>query len=288
MKKIIIPVIASIILIYGCDKVDNPIPITEEAPIVSGDIIWDDSLFVESNSTLRKIVLEEFTGHTCSQCPTGSLKIEQLLTTYGDQLIPVSIHAGFFAQPYAAGTGKFETDHRTDIGEAFNNFSLFAPASYPAGMVNRIELNNKITNGKDDWETIILQIQNDVPKVKLNITSLYNDSERIIKEIIGTEWLNTETSNYKLQVYLVENHIIDWQKDGPTDVATYDHKHVMRKALNSDFGTVLPSSNIGDTDSLEILFQIPTEWNVDNCSIIAHVYDAVTYEIIQAEEIHIK
>jgi hypothetical protein len=290
MKKILIPIFASIALIYGCDKVDNPVPKTDDIVVIDTGIIWDDSLFVESNTTLRKIVLEEFTGHRCSQCPGGAIKLDQLVTTYGSQLIPVSLHSGFFAEPYPAGSGKFETDHRTDIGEAFNNFSLFAPVGYPAGMVSRREFNGKLTNGKDDWETVILDIINNdpTPKVKINITSLYNDSLRTIKETIGTEWLSSETSSYKLQVYIVEDHVLDWQLDGTSEVSNYDHKHVMRKALNTDFGTDILSSNIGDTATQEFTTIIPAEWEIDNCIIVALVYDATTYEILQGEEIHIK
>lgn len=289
MKKIIFLFLASTALIYSCDKVDNPIPKKDIIVIDPGGIAWDDSTYAESTSSLRKIVLEEFTGHQCSQCPTGSTKIEQLVSTYGDQLIPVSLHAGFFAEPNSAGSGKYESDHRTEIGEAFNNFGLFAPVGYPAGMVNRIELNGNITNGKDDWETIIQQIQNDAPKVKIKMYSLYDDSTRTIKESVETEWLTAEPNNYKLQVYVLENHIIDWQKDGTNEISDYDHKHMMRKALNTDFGTDIPSSNAGDIFTNEdLVFELPDTWNVDNCSVVALVYDATSYEILQAEELHIK
>lgn len=286
MKKILILLFVSTTLLISCDKVDNPIP--KKDIVDSGGIVWDDSLYAESTATLRKIVLEEFTGHQCSQCPSGSLKIEQLVTTYGSQLIPVSLHAGSFAEPTAPGTGKFESDHRTDIGEAFNDFSLFTPLFYPAGMVNRIVYNGNRTNGKDDWETIIQQIQNDVPKVKIKMYSLYDDSTRTIKESVETEWLSTEPNNYKLQVYVLENHIIDWQKDGSNEIQDYDHKHMMRKALNSDFGTDIPTSNSGDIFKNEDLtFILPDTWDAENCSIVALVYDATTYEILQAEEVHL-
>ena len=287
MKKILILLFVPATLLLSCDKVENPIPIADNVPVAG--ISWDDSLYVESTASLRKIVLEEFTGHRCSECPGGSIKIEQLVTTYGSQLIPVSFHAGFFAEPLVAGSGKYESDYRTEIGETFNNFSLFAPTGYPAGMVNRIELNGKITNGKNDWETIIQQIKDDAPKVKIQIQSLYDDSTRTIKEVVETEWLTTESNNYKLQVYVLENHIVDWQKDGTNDIATYDHKHVLRKALNTAFGTDIPSAIAGNTFTNEdLFFVLPEAWNVDNCSIVALVYDATTYEILQAEEIHIK
>ena len=286
MKNIFFPVLALTVLLFiGCDKVDNPIPYT--APVNTDGLTFDTSI-VESSPTMRKIVLEEFTGHRCSQCPTGAAEIANLVSTYGSQLIPVSMHAGWFAQPWAPGSGQYETDFRTNIGETFNGFGLYAPLSYPAGMVSRIEDNGSITNGQNDWDNIIQTIVNDVPKVSIKITNLYNDSARVIKEIVETEWLSTEPNSYKLQVYLLEDHITDWQLSGVNDIATYDHRHVIRKALNSDFGTVIPSSSIGNTDLQEFTFEIPIEWNVDECIIVALVYDVTTQEILQGEEIHIK
>jgi hypothetical protein len=261
MKKLIIPGLIFASFFYGCDKISTPIPLTDE--VETSGISYDTS-FVASSNTIRKIVLEEFTGHKCSQCPGGALEIEQLRVTYGTQLIPISIHSGFFAEPEAAGSGIFETDFRTEVGEALNTFGPYAPAGYPAGMVSRFEYNGNITNGKSTWDIIIQQIQNNTPKVKIGITSLYNDSLRIIKEVIQTEWLRTEPNNYKLQVYLLEDVITDWQKDGSTDIANYIHKHVLRKSLNSNFGTAIPSAVINAIDEQEFTFEIPLEWNVDN------------------------
>ena len=55
----------------------------------------------------KKILLEDYTGHKCGNCPRAAEKAEELKEIYGDQLIPIAIHAGFFASDFG---GNFTTD----------------------------------------------------------------------------------------------------------------------------------------------------------------------------------
>lgn len=40
---------------------------------------------------VKRIVLEEFTGHSCVNCPQGIVAIENLQKLYGDQIIPIAV-----------------------------------------------------------------------------------------------------------------------------------------------------------------------------------------------------
>ncbi len=53
--------------------------------------------FVPSGN--RVVLLEEFTGKGCTNCPKGSRELENLLTQFPNNLVAVSLHAGFFANP---------------------------------------------------------------------------------------------------------------------------------------------------------------------------------------------
>ncbi|MDV7402453.1 hypothetical protein RZS08_64120, partial [Arthrospira platensis SPKY1] len=64
------------------------------------------------------MLIEEFTGVRCVQCPAGSADIETYLAIHGEQLIAVSIHAGGFSFPFDESVHDF----RTEEGEALNSF----------------------------------------------------------------------------------------------------------------------------------------------------------------------
>jgi hypothetical protein len=277
MKKIFIPLSVVAFLFASCDKIDNPIP---DNFVDTEGIIWDDSLFVETSNTVRNFVIEEFTGQLCTFCPEGAREIERLDSIYTSQLIPISIHAGAFSEP---GNGA-PNDFRTDAGTAYNN--TFGVASWPAGTVSR--LNNASVTGKSQWEIDIQSIENDVPKVKIGLSTQYDDSTRTLRSIVNTEWLSTESGSYNLQLYLVEDSIIAYQLDGGNPINNYVHRHMLRDVINGTWGTQLPSSNIGDIDTQEFAIEVDAGFDKDHCIVVAHVYTvAPNYEILQATELHI-
>lgn len=294
MKKLFIPLIASIAILSSCDKIDNPIP--DNFVDLEG-ISFDDSLYTESSPTMRKVLVEEFTGHLCNVCPLGSKEIERLDSIYGEQLIPMSIHAGSFSITLtgidynADGIDDYTTNFAISAGETY--YSTFGVSSNPAAAVSRI--NNANITGLAQWQTDIDAIKNDVPKAKIGLSVLYDDSTRTVKAVVNTEWLSSETGSYNLQIYLVEDSIVDWQKDASNppplsdgNIQFYTHRHVFRDAINGTWGTPIPSSNLGDIDTQEAALVLPSNWDKNHCSVIAHIYKSgPDYEVLQVEELHV-
>jgi hypothetical protein len=280
MKKLFIPVIASLVLLASCDKIDNPIPDNSLVILNTEGILWDDSLYAESDPGLRKIVIEEFTGQLCTFCPTGAREIERLDSLYKDTLIPISIHAGSYALP----SNGAPNDFTSVAGTTYN--SQFSVTNWPAGTISR--LNQASISGVSQWETDILTILGVTPKVKIGLSTLYDDSTRTVKAVVNTEWLSTEIGSFNLQLYMVEDSVVAYQLDGGTPVNNYVHRHMLRYAINGSWGTPIPTSNLGDIDNQEFAFELANDYDKNNCIIIAHVYKpGPDYEIIQAEELHI-
>ncbi len=290
MKKLFIPFVSIIIALYGCDKIDNPIP--DDIILVDG-IMWDDSSYVESSPSMRKILVEEFTGHLCTFCPDGAREIERLDSIYGDQIIPLSIHAGSFANVPANGAGfdangdgtkDFTTNFKTPDGDDY--YTTFGVSSNPAATVSR--LNNANITGLSQWSIDINSIKNNIPKVSIGLSTLYNDSSRTVKVVVNTQWFNTVSGSFNLQLYLLEDNIVDWQLDNGVYVQNYNHRHVFRKAINGTWGSSIPSSNAGDSNLQEFALELPITYNKNNCIVVAHIYTAgPNYEVLQAEELHV-
>ena len=57
MKKTIFLITIFSLALLSCDKVENPIP---DNFVTTEGIIWDDSLYIESSPSMRKIIIEEF------------------------------------------------------------------------------------------------------------------------------------------------------------------------------------------------------------------------------------
>ena len=59
----------------------------------------DRYIKVEATKAERTVLLEDFTGQNCVNCPAAHRTIEALEQQYGSHLIAVSIHAGHFGIP---------------------------------------------------------------------------------------------------------------------------------------------------------------------------------------------
>ncbi len=290
MKKLLLPIFVVTLTFISCDKIDDPIP---DDFVGTDGLSFEDSAYVESNPTMRKILIEEFTGHLCTFCPDGAREIERLDSVHGAQLIPMSIHAGGFADVPAGGNGfdangdmimDYTTNFKSTDGDTY--FNTFGVSSNPAATVSR--LNNANITGLSQWEIDLLSIKNDVPKVSIGLSTLYDDSTRTVKAVVSTEWLSTVAGSYNLQLFLVEDSIVDWQLDNGVHTQFYMHRHVFRKAINGTWGSPIPSSNAGDIDTQEAAIVLPSNWNKEKCIVIAHIYtSSPNYEVLQVEELHV-
>lgn len=312
MKKTGYFFIAFIFLaLYSCDEIDNPIPSNLGQTISGGDIDFipepelglEDSAsiaqFIDSltwietnapdNSTQRFMVLEEFTGHECIFCPEGTREIVRLDGIYGDQLIPVGIHAGGFAVPRGFGR-KFTTDFRPAGMHGEDYLAEFNPNNaYPRGMVNRI---NGASVGQSQWGQDISLFAGNQPAVVLKLTNYLPEdtATNIIRANMEIEWLQSLSEEYSLQVYLVEDHIVDWQKDGSIEIEDYDHRHVLRKVINDTFGKTLDMPQAGQKQNIQYIFSFDRSWKRDDLEVVAFIFnkDPSSYEIIQGNAAYVK
>ena len=92
-------------IFQSCDVIEGPF--TEEI------------IVEECAEKCKKILLEDYTGHKCGNCPRAAEKAEELKEIYGVQLIPIAIHAGFFASDFG---GNFTTDFTSIAGNEWDTF----------------------------------------------------------------------------------------------------------------------------------------------------------------------
>lgn len=315
MKKYIIYTLLLGFSFTSCDKVDDPFPkdqgtsisldgntqyitdpslnITDTTTLKNliNNNVWD-TISSPNNSTKRFIVIEEFTGHQCLNCPRGARKIMQLDSIYGEQLIPVAIHAGSFAQPFPPSHGSYTKDFRVAGGYGDTYLNTFGVSGYPSAMVSRT--NNGEVMGDAQWEARIKTIKDDQPKAVLSIKNYVildsNASDsKIIRIQIDIEWLADVSGDHNLQLYLTEDHIIAWQLDGSVDVEFYDHRHMLRKVVNGAFGLKLASAKMGEKESFQYITSIDNDWKPKNMESIAFIFNqSPSYEILQGNAAHLR
>lgn len=311
MNKFIMLLATGMFLFVACDKVEGPF--RENAAASKGitylsdaDVVIDGDTFsfpAENSNSPRKVLAEDYTGILCGNCPYAGIRLNDTIKpAYGDRLVVISVHAGFFADPCPNGfacpgsqpAGALTTDFRTTVGNDWDNFFGNSNAGNPNALIDRVGfLAGTHIKTPSTWANTIQSRSNVAPNFALRMQSSYDPLSRNVKVAIQSRSLGIQEGIFRIQVVLTEDSVIDWQEWYPPVTPAYDphfnHRYVLRDAVNSSFGEVL--SNSGFTNGQLALraytANLKSAWNPANCRLVAFVYDATTYEVKQVEEIKI-
>lgn len=241
----------------------------------------------------RKVLVEDYTGHTCGNCPKAAIKAQDLENLYHDNVVILAVHAGFFAVP---GATPYTDDYTNPTGTAWDNFFGIGAAGNPNGMINRKDFPT-LTHIKSytNWASETAPFINQPADAKLTIIRTYNASTKSLDVNVKTKFMNALASNYKLSVVLMEDSIMGAQKDysqTPDEVPNYVFRHMLRSTITSDaWGDALNTAPVAANDSVVktyTSFSVNSAYNDNHLYVIAFVYNAQTYEVIQVEEVKIR
>jgi hypothetical protein len=242
---------------------------------------------VDTQEVIKKVLLEEFTGVRCVNCPQAKAEIENLQSEalFGKNLVAVAYHAGFFSRPYPQS--KF--DFQTPQGDEIIDF-LDQPIGFPSGAINRKQFPNE-----DDlqieqfasWGGFVAQELEETAIIALNLETSYNQENRILNISANITPLQNITEALSLSVLITENNIGDVQLTPDGIIDNYEQTHVFRTMVTNTFGNPINQALISNQAVASIFsYTLPNEWVAENCKVVAFVHHtAQSKEVLQVEEI---
>lgn len=224
-------------------------------------------------ATGKTVLLHDYTGVRCVNCPAASELAHELQDSYGERLVVLSVHAGFLAQP----VGDFP-DFTTEEGtEWYNNNS-----SNPLGSVNRAKLLPGYTLQSSAWADAVASAFEETQIVEIRVENSYNETTRQLTTTINACQLEDYYGNLSITVCLMEDGIIGKQVAPGGVVNDYVHRHVFRTTLNGAYGDDLDFEDGYGLYTNTFKHILPETYNADNCYIIAYVYsDTDDMKILQ-------
>lgn len=235
----------------------------------------------------RQVLVEEFTGVRCVNCPAGAQAIAALRSIHGERLIPVSIHAGFFAQPYAESAENYANAD----GNAIQTY-LGEPLGYPTAVINRQQFSGEasLQVGQGLWAGYVAEELTQAPRVKLAATHTYDPATRQVSGVLSFHpQENITESDVRYTILLVQDHIQDYQLTPAGVNAQYDHRHVFRAAVTSTSGTQIGEAlNQGQVVNKNFSYTLQPNWVAENCYLVllAHL-NGDSKEVLQAIEVKV-
>lgn len=265
-------------LLASCDYVTQPE--IEQADF--NDELYDVPEFSENTNEDRNVLIEDFTGHVCGNCPGAAVVADDIMEDYPDRVFTLAVHAGSLAEP--ENGPKYTTDWTTPEGEVY--WEQVGAPGYPVGRVSR-NLGIDQILPPSLWRSFAEEIMDDNEiNVKMQLIAEYHVGPSHLNVHAETEFINDLEGSYNVVICLIESHMLDWQlnyvdtgdPDYPIgDVEDYEFNHVFRGTINGALGALLRMDPVdGDMDITSYTYDYNTDWVVENTEVIAYVYNTET------------
>ena len=228
--------------------------------ILEGDR-YKEMAFVEPK---RHILIEDFTGQKCRNCPEAHQVIDELQALYGDYVIAVAIHADLGSNGvFGIAEGK-DTNTIGLMQPEGDEYAMRWGVSFlPAGLINRNSKPLKHT----EWAAYARQALAREAQATIALSSEVVDNTLRV----NTEILSATNLEGKLQLWITESNITALQQNGRLVDYDYLHSHVYRAAINGFEGeAVVLKAN--EAMVCEHVIALRNNWKVENLSVIAFVY----------------
>jgi hypothetical protein len=223
----------------------------------------------------KKVILEEFTGTGCPNCPGGHTAAATLLTDNPGNLFVVAYHpnnssytasdpmvttypAAFYTMPFISSVGRY-------MPSAMINRRVW-------GGVERIQ-------GVGSWTSDASTIKVETSPLNVGVSSTYNTGTKMLNVTVEVYFTSNVTDALTIYAELTEDGIIATQSGG---TSPYTHNHVFRVSFVSQWGDAISApTNQSTLKTFSFNYDNSTTLNdMTNSEVVAFVRNAVDEEIV--------
>lgn len=267
----------------ACDKIADDEMRTGPQKIAP----YDPDEDVPIVDTLQYIVLEDFTGVKCVNCPKAATIAHALQAQYQHQLILIELHpeGSSLTKPY---TG--DVDLRNEAAQTY--YEYWSSPGLPAGLVNRRQ---PATLDKDNWSGVVETVATEMPIATVNQVSAKLADNKITVEASGYFREDyTAAGGINMIVMVLEDGFAVRQEgdDESKEKHNYPHNHVLRATIGDAWGTAIDvEPKAGATFALPATansIAVDEAWNTDKLSVVFLLTDADSRAILNAAKVKVK
>lgn len=253
MKNILKTAFIALLALTACDDID-------EADRFEGPVDFTPK---------KNVLIEDFTGQRCLNCPLAAEAVGKMRQTYGEEhVIAVAIHGGSLSLPETSPVGLANA-----TGESYNSF--WGVNSWPKGLVDRGAGWSKPSDALleyTSWSAAVVKRLQAEPALQMALRNTYDAETGQLS--IDVDLTALTDVDGMVQVWLTENHITAPQvmPDGTMNTS-YEHSHVFRAAVNGEWGeAVKMAEGENAVKSYIVALAEHPRWTPGNMAVVAFVY----------------
>ncbi|MEC8458794.1 MAG: Omp28-related outer membrane protein [Bacteroidota bacterium] len=243
-----------------------------------------------STAQLRNVLIEDWTGHRCKNCPKASKVIENLIDSYGsERIIGLAVHGR--PSSFTGTTPDYPNDFTTPEAKALQNFFFGNSPPLPIGMLNRenwTSTGNGHLSGRDDWPTLSAEAMDSSLRIAIEASASINSGQLNV----SAEGFPQTSLLHDLNIIVLvkESNIISPQlmPDNTRDT-DYVHMNVLRDYVTDTWGTSFGTSPMVPGDTINGTYSLTwnTDWVKSNSAVVVYVYNPINYRVLQVVEVGI-
>jgi len=262
-KSLMLSAAAALSLFAACDDIEQA----------------DRLIDVERVHSEKVVLITEFSGQRCVNCPDGALIIHNVMEQYPGKVVAIAMHpplATSFTNPI--GPDIVRAQIANDYYSYYGNPAVFPCAAIDFGSIN---------DNRSTWATgIVNAMSNQVPPASLFINPVYDENSKKITATCTVNFTENVSTDVSLVMWVLEDGIVGPQVTPSGMERQYVFNHILRASMNGTWGENIGSPySIGDTKDVTAEIEVSDKWNPENLTIAVALLDARTHAALQAGSI---
>jgi len=260
----------------------------EVTPFVVGASVTLDTAYLDlviPPAQLRQVLLEDFTGVQCVNCPDAHQLAEVLSNANPGRVVPVSEH-NYFEGSFPNSDEDFRND------ESFAIDALIGPTTlWPIGTVNRRQFAGEpaVLLTLPKWTGYVEAELLEPPTVNVTVEADLDADARTLQVIVQAHFLETVAQATRLSVMVLESGIIDPQQTETGKVDDYEHNHVLRVMPTPPTGAVFSTTTeMGRVIRRGYDVTLEDHWNLGELEVVVFVHVGETDDKSVLQVAHVK
>lgn len=258
-----------------------------------------DSTYIGSTETPqnRNVLIEEFTGASCTNCPAGHVAVADIIDKNPDRVVAVAYHtfnAGTIFKPVNKPGEKSLYDFRDSAATDISKVIYGGVSSIPVAGFDRATFGASKQVQRPNWSLEATNRLSIATPANLYLSAEYKADENKVKVTAKVVYTKEVSTKNNLTLEIIESGIIDAQEFSDHVDMEYEHNHILRKILTPFNGYSIIDSigtkSPGRVYEFSYVFTPADNWKLENCYLVGFVSnnESDNKDVLQAQEVKIK
>ena len=281
MKKLIVVIGLGILALPSCKEKPPYINLTACTPTIL------DTTYVTRTipaAEPHNVLIEDFTGASCSNCPSAHDIILGIDTTHTGRINIIGLMPDDFSQTEPCPKSAY--NFRSSVASLIEQQIFGSLYAMPNAGIDRMPLGDPQQGGiyqvvaRGSWPDYVNTQLGVTDSINLSVVSTYDPTTQQATITTTVTYLQPSTALQSLSIAVVEDSFVDWQEDGFNYDSTYHFNDILRDLVTcnpagSPILPAIPNKEAGRVATRTYLYKIdPAKWNPAHMRVIAFVTNA--------------